>query len=164
MKARRPPWMLRTSFCSTVTSPANVVMAKWRETSARGKTSEMLNLLNKMGVTALARGTRKPSNDLSPLPLTFSEEEKQDGWASSEAPTSDKPANNSLMKPYGVRRRGAASRLRTTNSLDIVVLKSHWADQHAARLYVNTSLQAIAARSTASSLFLFQFLPSELEA
>ena len=55
----------------------NVVVAKWRETSARGKASEMLNLLNKMGVTALARGTRKPSNDLSPLPLTFSEEEKQ---------------------------------------------------------------------------------------
>ena len=61
-------------------------------TSASGKTSEMLDLLKQMGVTASAEATRKPSKDLLPLPLTFSEEEKQwTEWASSEAPTSDKP-------------------------------------------------------------------------
>ena len=61
-------------------------------TSAPGKASEMLDLLEQMGVTALAEATREPSKDLLPLPLTFSEEEKRwTEWASSEASTSDRP-------------------------------------------------------------------------
>ena len=62
-------------------------------TPAPGKASEMLELLKQMGVTASAEATRKPSNDLLPLPLTFSAEENLwTEWASSEAPPSDKPS------------------------------------------------------------------------
>ena len=59
---------------------------------APGKASEMPDLLKQMGVTASAEATRKPSNDLLPLPLTFSEEENLwTEWASSEAPPSTSP-------------------------------------------------------------------------
>ena len=53
----------------------------------------MLDLLKQLGVTASAEATRKPSNDLLPLPFTFSEEENLwTEWASSEAPAPDKPS------------------------------------------------------------------------
>ena len=53
----------------------------------------MLDLLKQLGVTASAEATRKPSNDLLPLPFAFSEEENLwTEWASSEAPASDKPS------------------------------------------------------------------------
>ena len=58
--------------------------------------------------------------------------------------------NNLLLKPYSVRRGRATSLFRGTNSLDVVVLKGRWATQRTARIYVNTSLQDIAAHSITS--------------
>ena len=58
--------------------------------------------------------------------------------------------NNLLLKPYSMRRGGATSLFRATNSLDVVVLKGRWANQRTARIYVNTSLQDIAAHSITS--------------
>ena len=58
--------------------------------------------------------------------------------------------NNLLLKPYSMRRGGATSLFRGTNSLDVVVLKGRWATQRTARIYVNTSLQDIAAHSITS--------------
>ncbi len=55
--------------------------------------------------------------------------------------------NNLLLKPYSMRRGGATSLFRATNALDVVVLKGRWANQRTARIYVNTSLQDIAAHS-----------------
>ena len=55
--------------------------------------------------------------------------------------------NNLLLKPYSMRRGGATSLFRATNSLDVVGLKGRWANQRTARIYVNTSLQNIATRS-----------------
>ena len=55
--------------------------------------------------------------------------------------------NNLLLKPCGMRRGKATSLFRATNSLDVVVLKGRWANQRTARIYVNTSLQDIAAHS-----------------
>ena len=60
--------------------------------TAPGKTSEMLDLIQQMGVTAFAEATRKPSSDLSPLLLMFSEEEKlRTESASSEVAMHDNP-------------------------------------------------------------------------
>ena len=72
--------------------------------------------------------------------------------------------NNLLMKPYSMRRGGATSLFRATNSLDVVVLKGRWANQRTERIYVNTSLQDIAAHSITPLLFFFSILSSELEA
>ena len=58
--------------------------------------------------------------------------------------------NNLLLKPYSMRRGGATSLFRGTNSLDVVVLKGRWATQRTARIYVNTSLLDIAAHSITS--------------
>ena len=58
--------------------------------------------------------------------------------------------NNLLLKPYSMRRGGATSLFRGTNSLDVVVLKGRWATQRTARIYVNTSLLDIAAHSLTS--------------
>ena len=58
----------------------------------------MLDLLKQLGVTASAEATRKPSNDLLPLPFAFSEEENLwTEWASSEAPAFDKPSKAVLQ-------------------------------------------------------------------
>ena len=58
--------------------------------------------------------------------------------------------NNLLLGPCSMRRGGVTSLLRGTNSLDVVVLKGRWANQRTARIYVNTSLQDIAAHSITS--------------
>ena len=71
--------------CGGLCSQAAVATAPLR-------TSEMLDSIQQMGVTAFAEATRKPSSDLSPLLLMFSEEEKLGTEsASSEVPMSDKP-------------------------------------------------------------------------
>ena len=49
-----------------------------------------------------------------------------------------------------MRRGNARSLFRATNSLDVVVVKGRWANQHTARIYVNAALQDIAAHSIAS--------------
>ena len=49
-----------------------------------------------------------------------------------------------------MRRGGATSLFRGTNSLDLVVLKSRWAARRTACIYVNTSLLNIAAPSITS--------------
>ena len=54
---------------------------------------------------------------------------------------------NLLLKPYSMRRGGATSLFRNTNSLDVVVLRGRWTHQRTARIYVNTSLQDIAAHN-----------------
>ena len=57
-----------------------------------GKVSEMLQVMDVMGVTAFAEATSKYSGDLLPLPLSLSaEERKWTEWASSAVASSDKP-------------------------------------------------------------------------
>ena len=55
-----------------------------------------------------------------------------------------------LLKPYSMKRSNARSLFRATNSFDVVVDKSRWANQRTARIYANTSLQAIAAQNITS--------------
>ena len=62
----------------------------------------------------------------------------------------DLSLNNLLLKPYSRKRNNAGSLFRTTNSLDVVVIKGRWANQRTARIYVNTALQDIAAHSITS--------------
>ena len=57
-----------------------------------GTVSEMLQVMDEMGVTAFAEATSKYSGDLLPLPLSLSvEERKWTEWALSAVASSDKP-------------------------------------------------------------------------
>ena len=101
--------------------------------TAPRKTSEMLDILKHMGVTAYGPRQRGNLQNPLPLPLTFSAEEKWwTKYASSEAPASDKPweavrrePGDSIIEQVPQAFRRCFRQLVDGLSLNNLLLKPH---------------------------------------
>ena len=140
-RSRNAPWKARPAgkWCTTSTRPHSIRRSSMQFgpicelATAPRKTSEMLDILKHMGVTAYGPRQRGNLQNPLPLPLTFSAEEKWwTKYASSEAPASDKPweavrrePGDSIIEQVPQAFRRCFRQLVDGLSLNNLLLKPH---------------------------------------